>query len=117
CACSCPELPEQGGAGEARGPGDDRVGLDAEPLLEQRGVETAEVGGGPEVAVLVEPAGESRELADHRPAYGRAEQEAGAGGAVVGAARAVLLGAAPELGPDVHEHPVGQAARLEVALE
>ena len=36
---------------------------------------------------------------------------------MVGAVRAVLLRAAAELRPDVDEHPVGEAARLEVALE
>ena len=36
---------------------------------------------------------------------------------MVGAGRAVLLGAAAELAPDVDEHAVGEAAGLEVALE
>ena len=59
---------------------------------------------------------EPGELADH-PAGGlRAHQQARAAGAVVGA-RAVGRGAAPELAPDVHEHAVGDAARLEVGLE
>ena len=39
------------------------------------------------------------------------------GGAVVGAARAVLLRAPAELRPDEREHAVGDAARLEIALE
>ena len=39
------------------------------------------------------------------------------GGAVIGAAGAVLLRPPAELRPDVHEHAVGEPARLEVALE
>ena len=40
-----------------------------------------------------------------------------AGGAVVGAVGAVLLAAAAELRPDLDQHAVREAARLEVALE
>ena len=93
------------------------AGVDAEPLLEQRRVDAAEVGGRLDVAVAVEAVLQAGELADHLPLRARADQEADAGGAVVGACVAVLLGAPPELRPDVHEHAVGEAARLEVALE
>ena len=36
---------------------------------------------------------------------------------MIGAARPVLLRPAAELCPDVHEHPVGESARLQIALE
>ena len=51
------------------------------------------------------------------PARARADQERRACRAVVGPARAVLLRAPAELGPDERQHAVGDAARLEVALE
>ena len=44
-------------------------------------------------------------------------QEADAGGAVVGAQRVVLLGAAPELAPHERHHAVREARLLEVLLE
>src|SRR5207344_2453101 len=70
-----------------------------------------------DVAVAVESLLQAGELSDHLPGYTRSEEEADSGCPVVGAAVAVLLGAASELRPDVHENPAGQAARLEVALE
>ena len=87
----------------------------AEPLLEQRAVDAAEVGGVAQVVVVVERR-EPRELADHLAARLRSDHEARAGRAVVGA-RAVLVGPAAELAPHVHEHAVLEPARLEVALE
>ena len=100
-----------------RGVRDHERRVDAEPLLEQRRIDAAEVGGRLHVAVLVEAVLQAGELADHLPVRARADQEADAGRAVVGARVAVLLGAPAELRPDVHEHAVGEAARLEVALE
>ena len=91
------------------------AGVHAQPLLQQRAVDAAEVGGVPQVVVLVEHR-ESGELADHLALRLRSDQEAGAGRAVVGAG-SVLLGPAAELAPHVHEHAVLDAARLEVALE
>src|SRR5215211_9069770 len=103
--------------GERPGARDDPARVVAEPLLEQRAVDLAEIGRRPQVAVAVEPVGEAGELADHRSAGPRADQEGRAGRAVVGAVAAVLLAAPAELRPDEGEHPVGEAARLEVALE
>ena len=90
-------------------------GVDAEPLLDDRAVEAAEVRGGAQVVVGVELA-EARELADHLAADLGADHERGAAGAVVGAG-VVLLRAAAELRPDQGEHAVGEPARLEVGLE
>ena len=104
-------------SGELPGVRDDPRRVEAEPLLEQRDVDAAEVGGRLEVAVGVEPVREAGELADHPAGRSRADQERGAGGAVVGAVRAVLLRAAAELRPDEREHAVGDAASLEIALE
>ena len=53
---------------------------------------------------------------DHGALRLRADDHREPGRAVVGAA-AVLLGAAAELAPDVDQHAVGEAARLEVGLE
>src|SRR5262249_47349157 len=92
-------------------------GVDAEPLLEQGGIDAPEVRGRRHVAVRVQSLLQTRELADHLPGYAGSEEEADSSRAVVGAAVAVLGGATPELRPDVYEHPVRQAARLEVALE
>src|SRR5438034_883961 len=116
-----PRLPRQrrGASLDERRPleraraGDDRGGVGAEPLLEQRGVHAAEVGGRAEVAVVVEVV-DARELADHLAAGARADQEARARRAVVGTA-AVFLGSPAELRPDEREHAVGEPAGLEVA--
>src|SRR5207248_4125863 len=62
-------------------------------------------------------AGEPGKLPDLCPGGARPDQEAGARRAVVGAAGAVLLRAPAELRPDERQHAVGDAARLEVALE
>ena len=67
-----------------------------------------------EAAVEPTPGPGTRRPSGRRP---RADQEADPGGAVVGPVRAVLLARAAELRPEVDEHPVGEAARLEVALE
>src|SRR5204862_4078210 len=106
---------EQGGPLERARARNDRGGVGAEPLLEQRGVDPAEVGGRQEVAVVVELV-DPRELADHLAADTRADQEARARCAVVGAA-VVLLGAAAELRPDERDDAIGETAGLEVALE
>ena len=109
-----PHLTSCGRATRA-GVGDDARRVGAEPLLEQPRVDAAEVGRRAQVAVLVEHV-EPRELADHPAGGARADQQPEPGGAVVGAL-GVLLRAAPELRPHVHEHAVGEPARLEVALE
>src|SRR5581483_8240052 len=102
---------------ERRRARDDAARVDAEPLLEERRVDAAEVGGRGDVAVVVEALREPGELADHLRLRARPDQEADARRAVVGAGVAVLLRAPPELRPHVHEHAIGEAARLEVALE
>jgi hypothetical protein len=61
--------------------------------------------------------GEIGPLTDHPSADATPDQHRDAGRAVIGSARAVLLGPAPELRPHVHEHSVGEAAGLEVGLE
>src|SRR3954471_8011422 len=94
---------------------EDRRRIYPEPVAEQRAVEAAEVARGAQVAVGVELR-EPRELADHRARGARADPQADAGRAVVGAG-AVLLRPAPELRPHEREHAVGEPARLEVALE
>src|SRR5262249_55126879 len=96
---------------------DDARRVEVEPLLEERRVHAAEVRRRLQVAVLVQARREPGKLADLRTGGTRAEEEAGPGRAVAGAARAVLLGAPAELRPDEREHAVGDAARLEVALE
>ena len=119
---------EQGGQHEERGnhfrirgranerAGDDPVRVGAEPVFEQRRIQPAEVRCRAQVAVLVELR-QPRVLPDQRAAGAGADEEADAGSTVVGAVRAVLLRAASELRPDVDEHAVGEAARLDVALE
>ena len=87
---------------------DDRRRVHLEPLLQQRAVDAAEVRGVAQVVVLVEEASPGK-FADHLALRLRADQEAGAGRAVVGAG-AVLLGPAPELAPHVHEHAVLRAS-------
>jgi len=57
------------------------------------------------------------EVADHLVAHAFAEQEADAGGAVVGAVRVVLLGAAAELAPEQRHDAIREMALLEVGLE
>src|SRR5207245_7704597 len=75
---------EQRGSRERNRVRDDRVGVGAEPLLDQRRVDAAEVRRALHVAEVVEPAGaDPRELADHATADARPDQEAYAGGAVV----------------------------------
>src|SRR5919197_1028660 len=75
--------------------------VEAEPLLEQRRVDAAEIGGGHEVAVAVEAGRpQARELADHPPPDPRPDQERSSAGAVVGPRGAVLIGPAAELRPD-----------------
>ena len=91
--------------------------VDAEPLLEDRGVDGAEVGRRDQVAVAVEAAGDAGELADLLAVDLRADQEPDPGRAVVGAGGGVLGGAAAELRPDLDQHAVGDPAGLEVALE
>src|SRR4051794_14600839 len=77
---------DQRGGGELRRVGHEAGRVDAEPLLQQAPVQAAEVGGRLEVAAPVELRGaEARELPDHRALGLRAEQQAEAGRAVVGA--------------------------------
>src|SRR3954467_12733054 len=92
-------------------------GVRAEPLLEQRAVDAAEVRGRLQVAVVVEAVREARELADHLAAGAGADQERRPGRPGGGAGAAVLLAAAPELRPDERQDAVGEPASLEVALE
>ena len=101
-------------AGDVR---DHVVRVDVEPLLEDRRVDGAEVGARLEVPLRVEPARDARVRADLLARQLRADQEADAAAAVIGPGRGVLGAAAAELRPHVHEHAVGDAARLEVALE
>ena len=96
---------------------DDPRRVEAEPLLEQRRVDGAEVGGRLQVAVRVEARREPGNSPTCVPAARVPIRNAGARGAVVGPARAVLLRAPAELRPDERQHAVGDAARLEVALE
>ena len=91
-------------ASEAGRVRDDRRRVHAEPLLEQRAVDAAEVRRVAKVVVLVEH-GQAGELADHLARHPRADQEARARRAVV-RARAVLLRPAAELAPDVDDHAV-----------
>src|SRR5581483_9208162 len=96
------------------GVGEDAVGVDVEPVLEQRGVDRAEVDGVLEVPVTVEAAGKPGELADHLVPHVGAHQEADAGGTVVGPVRVVLLGAASELAPQKRHDAAAETADLEV---
>ena len=94
---------------------DDPGGVDAEPLLQQRAVDGAEVGGVRRLSSsssVARPGNSPTML----PVACVPISEREAGGAVVGAA-AVLLRPAAELAPHVDQHAVGEAARLEVALE
>ena len=96
---SAAHQPIRAGRAKLRRRRDDRGGVDAEPLLEQRAVDAAEVGGRAQVAVGVElrrgpgtrrPSGRaraSRSRSRSRRRRGRCR-------------RAVLLRAAAELGPD-----------------
>src|SRR5205823_1830858 len=96
---------------------DHRLRVRVEPLLEERGVEPAEIRRRDEIAVVVEALREAGELAERPAARARAEDERGAGGAVVGPLRPVLLRAPAELRPHERQHAVREPARLEVALE
>ena len=85
------------------------------PSMDAR-VDVAEVDRHRHVAVVaaaVAP-GASR---SRRPSSGLADGEHERARAVVGAARRVVLDPAAELRPDQRQHAVGEAARLEVALE
>src|SRR3954447_8398771 len=70
---------------EAGSPGDDRAGIGVEPLLEQRAVDTAEIGGRAEIALLVQMV-EPGVLADQPAVHTGANDEADPGRAVIGAA-------------------------------
>ena len=87
----------------------------AEPLLEQRAVEPRKSDVArrlPCSSSFARPGN-----ADHRPVHARADQEAGAGGASGRSRSSRSPSRAGELRPDVDDDPVGEAARLEVALE
>ena len=101
---------------EALRVGDDAVGVGLEPLLEQPRVDAPEVRCRLEVAVLVERV-QARELADLRPGGVRPDQEAAAGGAVVGPERRVLLDPAAELAEGQQDDPVGLPGGGQVVVE
>ena len=85
-AASCEQLV----AREAAGVGDHGAGVLVEPLLEQRAVDAAEVDVHRWLP-LTSSSAQRRELADHAAVDAAADQQRGAGGAVVGAVGAVLL--------------------------
>ena len=97
---------------------DHRRRVVAEPLLEQRAVDAAEVGGRacrlPSSSRPSVSPGNSPTICPRRV---RADQEADAGGAVVGAVEPFSLARRPNSDQTSDEHAVGEAARLEVALE
>src|SRR5262245_1010591 len=92
-----------------------RLGGQGQPLLQYRGVDTAEVHRHLEVAVLqVQQLGR---CADQPGPHAGTSEEDGPGGAVVGALRAVLLDAAAEFTEAQHRHPFGQASSRQVIQE
>ena len=94
---------------------DDRRGVDAEPLLEQRAVDGAEVRRGAQVVAAVEQVQARGTRRSSRPGLAPITKPVPA--APWSVPEPFSCGAPPELAPDVHEHAVGEAARLEVALE
>src|SRR5579872_5720705 len=86
-AAGAPRSSEEHRLRERRRTGNDPRRVTVEPLRDQGAVDAAEVGGRNEVALTVEATLQAGVLADHSAAYARADEEADAGGAVVGASR------------------------------
>src|SRR6185369_6661412 len=96
---------------------DDRRRVSGEPLFEEGAVEGSEIERRLQISLVVEPAREAGELAQHLTLDPGADEESHACRAVVGSEGAVFLTAAAELAPHMDDHAVGKAAGLEVALE
>src|SRR5581483_7373281 len=107
----------QGVAWEALQIGKDPVRVDVEPVLEQRGVDRAEVDGLLEISVLVEPMRQARKLADHLMPDALSQQEGCPGSTVIGAVGVVLLCATTEFAPQQCEHAPAEPSTFEILLK
>ena len=95
--------------------GSTRAALDAQPVLEQRGVDAAEVGRDDEVVVVVELRSPGNSL--RIPPFARLPTSSSRPPAPWSVPpRVVVLGPAAELAPDHREHARGEPARVEVGL-
>ena len=114
------EQPHRNSVGRWNGAAPGRSGFasTSEPLLEQRGVDRTEVGGRADVAEPVEAAaGDAREAAELlAPTFDPIRNPSPAAPWSV-PADAFSARPSAELRPDVREHAVRDAARLEVVLE